>query len=74
MTKLHIARLVHKEEEDRSLSGFPHISCQVSSIIHFVKTPRYEQGGEKDLNTDASITDGQLSGFGALEARYGHFR
>ena len=43
-------------------------------LIHFVKTPRHEEGGEKDLDTDAPITDGQLSGFGVLEARHGHFR
>jgi len=34
----------------------------------FRKTPRHEKGGERYLNTDAPITEGQLSGFRTPEA------
>jgi len=42
-------------------------------IIHLVKIARNEQGGEKSINTDAPISDSQLSVFSAPEASPRHF-
>ena len=60
---------MHKEHG--SLSGFSNAPWQVAYLNNRFGINRETR--EKVMNTDGLISDDQLSGFSALEARPGHF-